>query len=73
MKAIIDDFLSLQVIQGQPGECGFKPFDLARLVAQVLEQNRFSATAKQIHIPEFSPPPNLPDAMGGLRPRPSDP
>jgi signal transduction histidine kinase len=64
MNALIDDFLSLQVLQGQPGERLVKPFNLPRLVSQVLEQNLFSATAKQITIAPFLPPPGLPDAIG---------
>jgi signal transduction histidine kinase len=50
MRDLINDFLSLQVLQDQAGERRCMKFDLNRIIEQVLDQNSFSANAKSITI-----------------------
>ncbi len=64
MKVIIEDFLALQMAQGDVGrEKGV--FDLRAVLQQAIEQQGFSASAKEIQIEQRLPERPLP-ALGNL-------
>jgi signal transduction histidine kinase len=63
MQNLINDFLSLQVLQEGEGQERMSDFNLNHIVGQVLDQNEFSANAKNIVIHKRLQP-DLPQARG---------